>query len=213
MYKLYSIPGSCSTGITVLLKYLKQDVQVIKREDVENYQSIVPTNQVPALDDNGLLITEGAAIVLYLLEKHQDSMLPSDIKEKAEFLQWLMFDYSTLHPAYSKVMIANRATKSLGEAERKGVLQTIADKLSATWEILDNRLADRKYIVGDKPTIVDYLAVIYTSWGGYMPDCVDIKIGSNIKRLVAEITQLPEFISAYEAEDIPTEQFKAAFGL
>ena len=69
MYTLYSIPGTCSTGITVLLTRLGLDFEVIKRDDVPNYSDIAPTNQVPALKDGDQIITEGSAIVLYLLEK------------------------------------------------------------------------------------------------------------------------------------------------
>ena len=69
MYTLYSLGGSCSTGITILLRKLEVPFKIIQRGDVNDYSSIVPTNQVPALKDDTLLITEGAAIVLYLLEK------------------------------------------------------------------------------------------------------------------------------------------------
>ena len=102
MYTLYTIPGSCSSGITVLLEKLQLEYTPVKREDVPNYSDIVPTNQVPALKSpDGQIITEGAAIVLYLLEKHNSPMLPADLSRKAEFLRWLMFDYATLHPAYA----------------------------------------------------------------------------------------------------------------
>ena len=72
MYKLYSLAGSCSTGITILLEKLGVDYEVIQRNDIENYSDIVATNQVPALVDNDIVIAEGAAIALYLLEKHCD---------------------------------------------------------------------------------------------------------------------------------------------
>ena len=89
MYKLYSLAGTCSTGITVLLEKLGVKYQVIQRDDVENYSQIVPTNQVPALVVDNQVITEGAAIALYLLEKHQNDMMPTAVTDKAEFLRWL----------------------------------------------------------------------------------------------------------------------------
>ena len=66
MYTLYSIGGTCSTGITALLRKLDQEVSIIQRDTVDDYNKIVPTNQVPALDDSGFFLTEGAAIALYL---------------------------------------------------------------------------------------------------------------------------------------------------
>ena len=72
MYTLYTIPGSCSTGITVLLERLELDYQLLKLDEVKGYSSIVPTKQVPALKTKeGQILTEGGAIALYLLEKHE----------------------------------------------------------------------------------------------------------------------------------------------
>lgn len=104
MYKLYSIAGSCSTGISILLEKLGLQYEIIQRNDVKDYSSIVPTNQVPALATNDSLITEGAAIALYLLEKHCDTFNKINLDKKAQFYQMLMFNYATLHPAYSKVV-------------------------------------------------------------------------------------------------------------
>jgi glutathione S-transferase len=198
MYKLYSIPGTCSTGITILLTQLGVEFETIKRDDVENYSQIVPTNQVPALEFDGQIITEGAAIILYLLQKHKNDILPQDTSTNAEFLQYLMFNYSTLHPAYSKIFAANAILED--SAEKTKLINELAQRLSATWDILDNRLNDQKYIVGDKPTVIDCLLAIYTSWNRFFPS-VNVKLGKNIQRLVNEVVELPEFKAAYKKEE------------
>ncbi len=160
MYTIYTIPGSCSSGITILLEKLQLEYTAIKREDVSNYSEIVPTNQVPALKlSDGQIITEGAAIVLYLLEKHNSPMLPTDLSQKAEFLRWLMFDYATLHPAYGK-MFAILYKVEMDKEEKSRVLEQLATSISSFWAILDKELEKKKFILGDEPTIVDYLATI-----------------------------------------------------
>lgn len=205
MYTLYTIPGSCSTGITVLLEKLGQPVNLVTRAEVPNYQDFVPTNQVPALKDGDLLITEGAAIALYLLEKHPNDMLPKDLAAKAEFLQWLMFNYATLHPAYAKVMAVK---KTMEDGPLKPVLlQQLADKVSDSWAIVNARLANRRYMAGDAPSVVDYLVAIYTSWAGKFFPEVRITTGEHVERLAQEISALPEFVAAYAAENV---EFKAA---
>ncbi len=204
MYKLYSLPGSCSTGITILLTKLNVQFEIARREDVKNYTDIVPTNQVPALEDNGKIITEGAAIALYLLEKHSNDMMPSDIVSKGEFLQWLMFDYATLHPSYSKIFAVSGTIED--EKVKLQSMQKLADKLSATWKIIDNHLANHKFISGDKPTIIDYLATIYTSWLNYFPT-IKVVLGDNVNRLVKDVSALPEFKAAYKLEGV---EFKTA---
>jgi glutathione S-transferase len=201
MYTLYTIPGSCSSGITVLLEKMQLEYTPVKRDDVPNYSDIVPTNQVPALKlPDGQIITEGAAIVLYLLEKHNSPMLPSDLNRKADFLRWLMFDYATLHPAYGKMFTIQYKTQ-MEENEKNSVLKQMAAHVSSLWAILDKELEKNKFITGDQPTIVDYLATIYSSWGKNFPD-INITLGKNVERLIGQVSMLPEFQAGYRRENI-----------
>ncbi|MBE0584052.1 MAG: glutathione S-transferase family protein [Desulfofustis sp.] len=201
MYTLYTIPGSCSSGITVLLEKLGVPYTPVKREDVEDYAALVPTNQVPALQTpEGQIVTEGAAIVLYLLEKHDSPMLPADLSQKAEFLRWLMFDYATLHPSYSR-MFAIAFRVEMDEGERAGVLKQLAVQVSSLWAILDAELAKKRFITGDEPTIIDYLAAVYASWVKNFPDA-GIVLGANVRRLIDDVSALPEFQAGYKKENL-----------
>ncbi|MFZ9035963.1 MAG: glutathione S-transferase family protein [Francisellaceae bacterium] len=198
MYTLYSLAGSCSTGITILLEKLNVPYQVVQRGSVENYKELVPTGQVPALKDGELLITEGAAIALYLLEKHDEGFQALSLEDKAQFYRALMFNYATLHPAYSKVIGVTRML----ERDPEHLAQRFADKISELWHILDQRLAGSRYVFGNSPTIVDYLLFIYSAWAGRFFPELTIKMGKNVQRLVHEVAKLPEVIAAFEKEDI-----------
>ena len=201
MYTIYTIPGSCSSGIVVLLEKMELEYTPVKREDVPNYSEIVPTNQVPALKTpDGQIITEGAAIVLYLLEKHNSPMLPANLSQKADFLRWLMFDYATLHPAYGR-MFGIQYKVEIDENEKIKVLRQLASSTSSLWAILDKELETKRFITGDQPTVVDYLATIYSGWGKNFPG-IDITLGKNVERLVDEVSSLPEFLAAYKKENI-----------
>lgn len=194
MYKLYTITGSCSTGIHILLNKLDIPVDVIKRDDVPNYQSLVPTNQVPALQLQEHLITEGAAIVLHLFKQHGN---PYKNVTEEEFIQWLMFNYATLHPAYSKLFaVLNSMNDS---TEKQTLMESFADKLIQTWKIVDARLAKQPYMLGDTPSIVDYLLAIYLGWGKVFPS-LSIPVGEHVLRVVNEVMLLPEFIKAFDVE-------------
>lgn len=201
MYTVYTIPGSCSTGIVILLEKMELEYTAVKREDVPNYSQFVPTNQVPALKlPDGQIITEGAAIVLYLLEKHNSPMLPSDLSEKAEFLRWLMFDYATLHPAYSKMFTLLYRIEIDGNAKASAIEQ-LAQSVSGLWRILDRELEKKPYITGNKPNIVDYLAAVYSTWGKNFKD-VEITLGENVERMIKKVSALPEFKAGYKKEGI-----------
>ena len=206
MYTVYTIPGTCSSGVVVLLEKLQLDYTPVKREDVDNYAEIVPTNQVPALKtEDGQIITEGAAIALYLLEKHNSDMLPRDLSRKAEFLRWLMFDYATLHPAYSKMFTIKYKAK-MDKQERNNVLGQLAENVSSLWTILDRKLTKSRFITGDQPTIVDYLAAIYSSWGNSFHD-IHISLGKNVSRMIDEVAALPEFQAGYRREEMEFKKY------
>ncbi len=199
MYQLYSIAGSCSTGIHALLNQLQQPVEIIERDDVDDYSALVATNQVPALKNGDQLLTEGAAIVLQLLERHGSGSEAND----GEFRQWLMFNYATLHPAYSKLFTVN-SVMAEGE-EKQALLQTLANRVAKLWQIVDQRLAQRETMYGtmlsDSLGIIDYLLAVYVRWGNAFPT-LSIPVGENVLQLVDRVVELPAFAAAFEREGL-----------
>ncbi|EWH11774.1 glutathione S-transferase [Catenovulum agarivorans DS-2] len=195
MYTLYSMPGTCSTAIHTLLNQLERPVKIIPFDQVNNYHQIAPTKQVPALQDGDTILTEGAAIVLYLLEKHGINL--DDWGDKQQFYYWLMFCYATLHPAYSKLFAS--MTKMPDSDARNDFYQNMAERISELWQIVDRQLANNDYLVGDKLSVMDYLIAIYANWGNVFPE-LSFKLGDNVIQHVEKIAQLPEFKLAYQRE-------------
>ena len=204
MYKLYGLQGSCSTGIHILLKALAQDFKVIPKNTVDNYNTINPVGAVPALDDGGMIICEGAAIVLYLLEKHKSEMMPTDLVEKSSFIQKLMFNYATMHPAYNRLFFAMNNLKGKTQQE---AYEAAAQPINALWKNVDEQLKSRPFVSGEKVTIIDYLLCIYANWGTFFN--VDIKRGPNVDRMIKQVIQDPYFSSAFEEEGVEFALFKS----
>lgn len=204
MYQLYIIPGSCSTGIHVLLNKLNQPVEIIKRDDVKNYRELVRTNQVPALKTDTNLLTEGAAIALHLLTEHGQKELVND----QEFMRWMIFNYATLHPAYSKLFTVNGMMEN-GEAKHE-LLQKLGDRVVELWQIIDRHLQGRETMHGNSVSIIDYLLAVYVRWGNMFPD-ISMPVGENVLKLVNRVSALPEFKQALEREDVAYAIPKNAF--
>lgn len=104
------------------------------------------------------------------------------------------------HPAYGR-MFAIQYKTQMDENEKIRVLKQLAAYVSSLWAILDKELEKKKFITGDQPTIVDYLATIYSSWGKNFQD-IDITLGKNVERLVEQVSALPEFLAGYKKENI-----------
>lgn len=197
MYKLYYMTGACSRAIHALLLELGQPVELIARDSVEDFPSINPTNQVPVLVDGDLVLREGAAIILHLLNKHAPEMLGASAKQQAEFTQWLMFANATLHPAYGLLFFASRGLES--EAAKEEVLHKAAARISSLWELVEQRLAERSVICGEKISAIDMMLAVYANWGNYFP--LDITLGKNTQQLLTRVAEHPAFAQAVEAEE------------
>src|SRR4051812_1889128 len=61
------------------------------------YSKINYFHQIPSIDDDGFVLTESAAILLYLAEKVQ-KLIPSDFKGRMRVTQWSFAAVSTVAP-------------------------------------------------------------------------------------------------------------------
>ncbi len=204
MYQLYYSPGVCSLAIHALLIELGQPFELINKSDVEDFATINLLGAVPVLRDGDMLIREGAAIVLHLVEKHGSDLLPAaGTPGRANALQWLLYANATVHPAYSKLFFVARALD--GDAAQGKAFEAAASAAAKLWSLVDEQLGKTRFVTGDKVSIADIMLTVYANWGGYFP--VDIPLGENVRRMVAEVSALPSFQQALGAEGV---EYKAA---
>jgi glutathione S-transferase len=65
--------------------------------DSDAYTRISPFRQAPVIDDDGFLVAESAAVVLYLAEK-AGKLIPSDLQGRTRVTQWCFAAVSTVEP-------------------------------------------------------------------------------------------------------------------
>jgi glutathione S-transferase len=99
MITLYGTPNSRSTRVAWALEEAKVDYEFIKI-DLRNgegrtpdYLSINPGGKVPALAEDGFVLTESAAIVTYIGDRYPESQLtpPAATQERGLYEQWCFF--------------------------------------------------------------------------------------------------------------------------
>ena len=105
MLKFYHAPWSRSSGILWLLEELAVPYRIesvdIRGSVPESYRDIQPNKKVPAVDVDGTIVTERAAICLYLSERFPEAGLapvPGD-ESRAAFLSALVYADSVFDPA------------------------------------------------------------------------------------------------------------------
>lgn len=196
MYKLYYLPGACSLAIHALLNELNQPVEAIDRNKTTDFDKLESRGMVPVLVDNGQVIREGAAIILYLLDKHKNQMLPESGLEKARFIEWVMFANATMHPAYGRLFFLGKALDD-GPAKEQA-LTAASDSINALWSAVDKQLQQSTFIFGEQITVVDMMLAVYASWGQYFP--VDIIMSDKVQRMIEAVKAHPSFLKAIEDE-------------
>jgi glutathione S-transferase len=65
--------------------------------DGEAYRRISPFRQVPVIDDDGFVVAESAAVVLYLAEK-AGKLISGDVQGRTRVVQWCFAAVSTVEP-------------------------------------------------------------------------------------------------------------------
>ncbi len=209
MYKLFYSPGACSMAIHIALNECNQAVTLekvnLREARSPEFLKVNPRGQVPVLVDGDTVIREGAAILVYLLEKHQSPLLPATGKERTAALEWLMFCNATLHPAYSRCFFLMRSTKD--EAEKANLLGLATGMLNKLWNEVEQRLSQSPFLAGENITVADILMTVIANWNDHLPSPDAITIGPNTKKLLQKVIARPSYKKALETEQV---EYKAA---
>jgi len=63
--------------------------------DTPAYRALNPFGQIPAIDDDGVVVTESGAILLYLARK-SGKLMPRDLAGEAQVLRWIVAALNTI---------------------------------------------------------------------------------------------------------------------
>lgn len=169
MLKLYGAPFSRAAIVQWYLEEFKIPYEFVS-VDLKNgehlqptYLQINPFGKVPAIADDGVVLWESGAILLYLWEKYSPS--PPTLAEKAVMEQWVLFANSTL--GNGLFLEHNRAKE----------MPRLLTALNSLWE-------KQPFLLGDRFTVAD---VAVGSILAYVP--IMLKIGFDDYPAVANYVQ------------------------
>lgn len=196
MYKLYYMQGACSLATQVVLHELGQEVQIIDKNNVDNFTAFNPVGTVPVLIDHDKSLTEGAAIMLYLLNKHGNSLLPASGEERQKAIEDIMFANATMHPAYSKLFFI--AQNINDENAKLEAFNAAAKVINSLWEVVESRLEIKEAADTYRLSAADIMLAVYSTWGQHFP--VDIIFGERAAKMLTAVQSMPTFKKAVKAE-------------
>jgi len=154
--KFYMTPGSCSTGIHILLEELDLPFEVtivnLPRGDhlKPDYLAINPKAAIPTLvRDDGSALTEFQAIAWWLARSHPKAkLLPGDVDGEARVIETMDFVVGTLHgQGYTRIFTTANFTPN--EADHEAVKARGREIVVQGFAIMNDALAGRDYVAGD----------------------------------------------------------------
>ena len=107
--------------------------------------------EIPVLEADGQRMSQSGAILMWLAET-TGKFAPAHA-DRFEALRWILFDNHRFTNNYAMHRIQNAFTP---EPAHPAVLSLLRSRVEATFAIADKHLAERPFVLGDRPTIVDF---------------------------------------------------------
>lgn len=169
MLKFYMTPGSCSTGIHILLEELEQvfAVYIVNLPKGDNltadYLAINPKGTIPTLvRDDGTALTDFLTIAWWLAKSFpKKGLIPDDAEAELRVLEVLNYAVNTIHGhGFTRIFTTDRYASEQSEQERVKKQGEILVKKGFTYI---NRLLSPSGFVVDHFSIAD-VALFYNEF-------------------------------------------------
>lgn len=177
-YVVYGARGSGSVAVEAALTLIGAPFEVVElapfgsAADAEALAPVNPMRQVPALvlPPNGAgageLMTESAAILVHLAERHPEARLApaADSALRPRFLRWMSFISAQI---YSLYWIRDVPARLAGDKAHEAVLlKRTAQRISEAWANMDRQVEPAgRYLLGDEISALDLYVTVVSRWG------------------------------------------------
>ncbi|OZG71090.1 glutathione S-transferase [Hahella sp. CCB-MM4] len=162
--KLYQYPlsGHCHR-VQLFMSLLEIPYELILvdlskgEHKLAEYLSMNRFGQVPVINDNGTVLADSNAILVYLAKRYDSGQwLPEEPERAAHTQRWLSMAAGSLAagPASARRQILFNAPVNVAEAMKTS---------EVLFSVMDKELSQRRFLTGDEPTIADIAMYTYTA--------------------------------------------------
>lgn len=171
-YTLYGAPGSGATPVHAALTLIGAQVDVVDvatwegDAERERIAPVNPMRQVPALVlPSGELMTESAAILLWLGDRHPEAGLcpaPGD-PLRARYLRWMVYVPAAI---YSMFWVRDEPSRLAPDpAAQPALLERTAERVAECWRLMDAQIGTpAPYLLGERLSMLDLYVAVVSRW-------------------------------------------------
>lgn len=183
---------------------------LINKAKAENeraeYLELNPKGKVPTLVVDGLALTENPAIHVYLAREYPAAgLLPTDEKEWLEALSLMSWFAAGIHPVIGRCRFPMRFSEH--PESYAGIRKLATEELTKLFEILERRLADRQWLLGDWTILDGYMSWLWDRATGSgmsdepFPRCIENYAENGLRASVTRtLAREADAMTAIEAE-------------
>jgi glutathione S-transferase len=215
--KLYFAPGACSFVPHCLLQLAGANYEALMvklhkgEQNGEDYKAINPRGQVPVLVDEGQVVTQILAIILYLDQKFPDAQfLPSNALARAKAIETLAWMNNTVHPTFTHIFMPHKYSDQLEvqAALKTFNTQTYKALLSELENLVQSNFKTSAWLTGARLGPVDVYALTLTRWGSIagIDPATYPALWAHVQKVAAD----PAVALVIERERLQLNLFKAA---
>ncbi len=196
--KLYYSPGACSQAAHIVLHEagIEHDSEAVdlrtkRTASGGDFWTINPKGSVPAIVlDSGDVLTENGAVLQFFGDQARDEgLLPSSGLPRYRVIEWLAYLGSEVHKSFGPLF--NPASSD--EAK-----QAARDLVAKKFDFLEQRMAGKDYLTGDRMSVADPYLFAMLGWTGMHG--LDLGRWPNLAALRARMEQRETVQTVLKAE-------------
>ncbi|MBV1907972.1 MAG: glutathione S-transferase N-terminal domain-containing protein [Kangiellaceae bacterium] len=136
------------------LEYNAQQIYLGGEQFTDEFTELNPNNKIPVLVDDGVVMTESGAILMYLAEKTK-RFISDNFIERSKTVELLMFQMASLGPMFGQFLVFAAAWDN----KFPEVTQRYFKEVSRILSVLNTRLANQDYLAGEQYSIADIACI------------------------------------------------------
>ena len=189
--KLYMTPGSCSTGIHILLEEIDLPFEayivnlLAGDHNKPDFVAINPKSSIPTLvRDDGTALTEFQAIAYWLARSNPKAgFWPEDLEAQTRVIETMDYVVGTIHgQGYTRIFTADNYTAN--PAEHAAIKTRGHEIVIKCFAVMNEALAGREYIAG-KLSIADVALFYVEFWADKIKIELPVNCLAHYQRLLA----------------------------
>lgn len=137
------------------------------------FTKLNPNNKIPVLVDDGLVVTESGAILMYLAEK-TGKLLPKDPKARVKAAEMLVFQMASIGPMMGQLIVFRGPWQN----KAPDVTNRYLKEVSRLFGVLNKRLEGKEYLAGEY-SVADIALLPWIRSAQLFPFLADLPLNEN----------------------------------